>query len=78
MMYCSQDELTVFSETFPCVKRFILHDYLNVKVPIPCNVEELLETSYTADWRTPDPNWQDENKPNRKEVKGVSAYIRRL
>ena len=73
--YKSEKEFTLYEEVFPCFDSFRNVEHLGVKVPIPVNAEELLEASYTSSWRTPDENWKEENKPNKKETEGIIALI---
>ncbi|MBR3246140.1 MAG: hypothetical protein IKF90_26130 [Parasporobacterium sp.] len=75
--YKSDAEYTLYEEVFPAITQFKQHEYLGIPVRVPVQAEELLEISYTSSWRIPDPEWKDEYKPNRREVKGATARIHR-
>lgn len=40
-------------------------EFCGINVTIPLNAEEYLESAYSKNWRTPDPEWDDNNSENR-------------
>lgn len=73
--YQEKSLCTLFEEVFPDFDQLNDEEYMGVTVPMPNRAEEMLEASYTTSWRIPNPQWKEENKPNKKEVEGVFARI---
>lgn len=73
--YKGKNDRTVYKETFPIITDFEQKEYMGVNVSVPVNAEKLLEESYTASWRIPNPNWKDSYKPNCKEVEGIVGTV---
>ena len=51
--------------------------FLGLQITIPVNAEEYLESVYTNNWRTPDPNWDCSNNSNVRPLEqlGIEWFI---
>ena len=49
----------------------------NLKVNIPVNTEEYLESAYTKDWRIPDPHWTYLRDPGLHEIKDAYGILQK-
>lgn len=48
--------------------------FLDMDVPVPSEPEKVVEKLYGADWRVPNPNWDDSMHPGREVMEGEFGY----
>lgn len=65
----------VAQERLPYFSDFNEVTIAGVNVSVPSNSEELLEATYTKNWKQPNPSWGYDEKPNRRILEQVYGRI---
>lgn len=70
--YESRDQMHVKRAAFPYFSELGQIEYHGIPLCIPSAYEQFLETAYTKNWRTPDPNWNSlDDSPNNWYMEGT-------